>query len=218
MKPSTRLLPCLFGILALLSGILSCNGAPGGNWAVQIDNETISMDEFNRYYYTQNKLMFNLDSDEEIDKLAEEADSLNPQVRQYVVKASFLDHLVAQKLLYKKAMNDNTMDKNELNAALELAKMQTASSYFLRNKFKNRITITDEEVERFYTENRNMFRGVPLNENVINSIKQQIFAQKSGAVFNEYIMDVLAESKVNKEGFRNYIQSNQDKPTGNEQQ
>ena len=200
----------LFTTLVLLVTTLACG--PSGNWAVQIDNETISMDEFNRYYYVQNKLMLNLETNEEVDKLAAEADTLNPQLRQYLVKSSFLDHLVAQKLIYKKAMDDNSMDKKEMETALELAKMQTVSSFFLRNKFKDKISITDEEVEKFYNENRNTFRGVALNDTVMNSIRQQIFMQKSSIMFNEYIMDLLAASKVDKEGFRNNSQSTSEKP------
>jgi hypothetical protein len=194
-------------IISAVLGALSCDS--GGGWAVKIDSDTISIDEFNNYYYAFNKTTYNLKSNEDVDKLAAEVDTLDPRDprRQYLLKSNFIDHLVAQRLLYNKAVNDSSIDKKELNTTIELAKMQTVATYYLGKKLKDKITVTDAEVEKFYTENRSDFRGVPLNDEFINRIKQQLVFQKSSVASNEYIMELMAESKVNKEGFKNYIQS-----------
>jgi len=189
----------------------SCSQFGSKNWAVKIDDDTISMDEFERFYYTQNKLLLNIDKNEEIDKLAADPSLLNPQLQQYIIKANFLDHLVAQRLLFKKALSDKTVSQKELETIQEIAKMQAVATYYLGTQLKDSITVTDEEVDKFYRENIQLFKGVPMNDSVISRIKQQIFMQKSSALSNQYIMNLLAESKVNKEGFKNYMKEQEAK-------
>lgn len=203
-------IPKAFWIFILMWSALSCESV-NDSWAVKIDDEVITIDEFNNFYYTQNKIMFNLKTNEEVDQLASEADTLSPQMQQYIVKSSFLDSLVAQKLLYNKAIKDTQLDQKELKTTLELSRLQTAASYYVANKLRDQIQVTDEEVEEFYTENRSMFRGVPLNESVINRIKQQILLQKSSIASNQYVMELIAESKINKEGFKKYMQTQREK-------
>jgi hypothetical protein len=194
-------------MFALAISMISCDKFGSGNWAARIDDETISIDDFNRFYYTQNKLLLNLESKDDVDRLAAESANLNPQLKQYLLKPSFLDHLVAQKLLYSRAMKDKAVNREELDTIIEIAKMQAVATYFLGVKLRDKISVSDQEVEMFYNQNRKLFNGVPMNEQVINRIKQQIFMQKSNQASNEYIMDLLAEAKVNKEGFKHYMQS-----------
>jgi len=211
MKSKFLLMIIVFG--SLIIGVLSCDS--GGGWAVKIDNETISIDELNRSYYIFNKMTYNLRTDEEVDGLASEAGNLDPRDprRQYLVKSSFVDHLIAQRLLYKKAMSDSSVDRKELEITMEIAKLQAVSMFYLNQKFKDKVTVTDEEVEKFYTENQSSFRGVPLTDEVVKRIKEQLIFQKSMIASNEYITDLMAESRINKEGFKEYLQKlNKDKP------
>lgn len=185
--------------------LFSCGGS--SDCAVRIDGEAISMDEFNSYYYIQNKLTFGLNSNEEVDRLAEDPSELNPQVKQYIVKENFLEHLIAQKLLYKKAMADQKTDQKEMKAAMELSKMNTAAQYYLASKLKDMVQVTDQEVEQFYSENKKALKGVPLNDETINKIKQNIYMQKSSAMANQYIMDLITEAKIEKEGFKTAVKA-----------
>ena len=178
------------------------------DWAAKIDNDTISMDEFNKYYYLQSKLMTNIESKEEIDKLAE-----NPAYANHPLlsKAGFLEHLIAQKVLYKKAMDDKSIDRDELNTLIELMKLQTVAQYYIGKKLKDKITVSDEEVNKAYNENKKKFAGRTADE-ATAYIKQQIFAQKTRQETNKYIMDVLGEYKINKEGFKEYQSKNAKHP------
>lgn len=196
-------------LVALTS--LSCDKLGSGDWAVKIDDDTISMDEFKKFYYTQNKLTLKVETNEEIDKYAANSENLNPQIRQFLVKSNFLDHLIAQKLLYKKALNDKDINQEELQTIIELSTMTTVAQYYMSIKLKDQIDVTDAEVEQFYNKNRQYFKGAPLTDDVVNRIKQQIFMQKAGAKSNEYIMNLMAESKINKEGFKNYTKKEQEK-------
>ncbi len=193
-------------LTAFIISIVSCNKM-FGDVAATIDGDKITIDELNRFYYVQNKMLTNIDSKEEIDKLAE-----NPAYAShpFLNKANFLEHLIAQKVLYEKAMNDKTLNKDELNTLLDMVKIQTASQYYLSKKLKDRIKVTDEEVEKIYSQNRSKFAGRTAVE-ATEYIKQQIFAQKSRQETNKYITELLAEHAVNKDGFKEYISKQQKK-------
>ena len=174
------------------------------DWAAKIDNETISMDEFNKFYYLQSKMMTNMETNEEIDKLAE-----NPAYANHPLlsKAGFLDHIIAQKILYKKAMDDKSIDHDELDTVIEMIKIQTVAQYYLGKKLKDKITVSDEEVNAVYNQNKAKFAGRTADE-ATAYIKQQIFAQKSRQETNKYIMEMMGQFKINKDGFKDYQSKN----------
>jgi hypothetical protein len=172
-------------------------------WAAKVDGETISMEDFNKFYYLQSKMMANVETNEEVDKLAE-----NPAYANHPLlsKAGFLDHIIAQKLLYKKAMDDKSIDKDELKTVIEMIKIQTAAQYYLGKKLKDKITVSDEEVAAVYNQNKSKFAGRTADE-ATAYIKQQIFTQKSRQETNKYIMELIAESKVDKDGFKESVKT-----------
>ena len=174
-------------------------------WAATIDDSTkIYMDEFNRFYYLQAKLFLNVDSNEEIDKLAED-----PRFEKTMLnKNNFLEYLVAQKLLYNKAMSDKTIDKDEFNTYVEFAKMQSVNQYFLGKRFKDRITVSDEEVEAIYRERRAQFAGMNAND-VTNYIRQQMTAQKLQYESGRYLQNLMDEHKINYDGLKEHLKKQQ---------
>ena len=169
--------------------------------AVKIDDEKITIGEFLDYYYLQNKILLNMEKDE-IDKISEDPSMADHPT---LNKTKFMDFIISRKLLYKKTINDESLDQEELKTIIELFKLQGVSSYYLSLKLKDKITVTDDEIDRFYKENKKIFKGVPINDDVINRIKQQIYMQKFEQESSQFIMNLLAESKVNREGFRNHI-------------
>lgn len=174
-----------------------------GTTAAKIDGDKITIEELNKFYYVQNKMLTNIDSKEEIDKLADNPAYAN---HPFLNKSNFLEHLIAQKVLYEKAMDDKSIDKDELDTLMEMVKIQTASQYYLSKKLKDKITVTDAEVEKVYTENRSKFAGRTADE-AASYIKQQIFSQKSRMETNKYIAEILAEHAINKDGFKEYMAS-----------
>jgi len=198
MRIQVLVLSALLTLSVLMA--TSCSNTTG-DWAAKIDGKTISIEEFNRYYYTQNKMMANVNSWEDVDSLANDPSYAN---HPFLNKSNFLDHLIAQKLIYNKAMNDKTIDKEELDTILDITKIQTAAQYFLSQKLKDKIQVTDEEVERFYNQNRRQFAGRTSNE-ATAYIRQQILAHKSRQEANKYVMELVAESEVKKDGLREYL-------------
>lgn len=176
------------------------------DWAAKINNETISTEEFSRFYYFQCKMMADVETDEEVDKLAE-----NPAYANHPMfsKTGYLDHLITQKLLYKKAMEDKTIDPKELETLKEMIRIQAVAQYYLGKKLKDKITVTDDEVNKYYEENKAELQDKP-EDSVKAYIKKLIYNQKSREETNKYIMNLLSESKVDKSGFAN----SQDKKDG----
>jgi hypothetical protein len=189
----------------LLIPQLSCKR----EWAAKInDSTTISMDEFNKFYYLQAKALLNTESIEEIDKLAADPRSEKTMLN----KNNFLRYLVAQKLLYKKAMDDKNMDKDELNTYSEFTKMQSVNQYYLMKKFKDRIMVSDAEIDEAYRMNRAQFVGRTADEATM-AIRQQLSARKFGYESNTYLENLLGEHKIDYDGLKEYLKK-QDPTSG----
>ncbi|MBN1533900.1 MAG: hypothetical protein JXA20_14620 [Spirochaetes bacterium] len=170
-------------------------------WAVKIDDHAISIDEFNNFYYTQNKMVLNLDK-VDLDKLSQDPALENHPT---INKKRFMDFIVSRVLLYDKAKNDDKIDQDKLKAIIDLSVMNAAATYYLTEKFKDEIAVTDAEANMFYNENRDLFKGVPIDDQIVKRIKQQIFMQKLEKKSNDYIMELIAEAQVNREGFNKYL-------------
>ncbi len=199
MKKTATLIVSAF-ILSMFVLGTSCK-KEGSQVAIDIEGDKITVDEFNRYYYLQNRLLTNM-SKKEIDKLA---DDPSLEGHPTLNKKRFSENLISQRLLLKKAKEDDKINKDELEAVLEIGKLQAAANYYIMEKFKNEIKVTDAEVEQFYKENPQIFKGVPINDEVISKIKQQIFMQKMQVQSNQMILDIMGETKIKKEGLRKYI-------------
>jgi hypothetical protein len=169
--------------------------------AGSIDNENISLGKFLDYYYTQNRIMLNM-TKEEIEKLSGDPSAANHPT---LSKPKFMDFLVSRKLILKKSENDKALNEKELKTVTELFQLQGISTYYLTEKLKDEITVTDDEIGKFYAENPKVFKGVPINDEVINRIRQQLFMQKFEQKSSEFVMNLIAESLVNREGFRNHL-------------
>jgi len=197
----------IFLIITAVAFSFSCNKMGSGKAVVEIDNDTISMDEFKDYYYTQNKILLNMDK-EQIDKLSKNPAMVNHPT---VNKTKFMEFLISRKLILNKANSDTAINKDELKTIIELFKLQGVATYYLSEKLKDKIEVSDAEIENFYNKNRRLFRGVTYDENVENKIKQQIFLQKFEQKSGEFVMNLIAESKVNKEGFKKALLEEQKK-------
>ncbi|OHD64464.1 MAG: hypothetical protein A2176_11280 [Spirochaetes bacterium RBG_13_51_14] len=191
-------------MLCLTVSLLSTCKKEGDELAVKIDDEKISINQFNKYYYMFAKMMLNMDK-KDVDKMAANPEIENHPTLNLLNKRKFMDFLVSRKLLYIKSHQDDSVNKDDLKTIEELAKIQFISSYYLSQKLKDEIQVSDPEVNEFYIKNKERLKGVPMNEEAENWIKQQIFLEKLEVKSNQFIIDLLGEIKVNKEGFKNYM-------------
>ena len=199
----------VIAIILIFLLTLACSN--GADWAAQVDGKKISMKDFNRFYYTQNRIMLNLETNEEVDELAAQAETLSQQLQQMLVKQNFLDQLIAQKLIYNKAFSDKSIDREEMQALIDFTRYQAIASYYMAQKLKDKLEVSDEEVEEFYYANRQHFRGVPLNEEVVNTIRRQILMHKQQMETNQYLMDLITEARIDRKGLAAALQAEIDR-------
>ena len=109
----------------------------GDELAVKIDDEKISINQFNNYYYMFAKMMLNMDK-KEVDKAAANPEIENHPTLNILNKRKFMDFLVSRKLLYIKAFQDESINRDDLKTIEELSKIQFVSSYYLLPEIKGR--------------------------------------------------------------------------------
>ena len=193
-----------FILLCIAVSLLSTCKKEGDEVAVVIDNEKITINQFNNYYYMFAKMMLNMDK-KEVDKMAANPEIENHPTLSLLNKAKFMEFFISRKLLFIKANQDDSINKDDLKTVSDLAKLQFVSSYYLGQKLKDEIKVSDEEVNQFYTKNKEKLKGVPMNDEAINWMKQQVFMEKLEVKSNQFILEILGEIKVNKEGFKKYM-------------
>ena len=168
----------------------SCKKEPS-NWAAKIGDDYITFDDLDSQIKFQAKM--SMMPKEEIDKVL--ADTK--------IKQTMLEQLIHVKAVYKKAMEDKSWNKEELNQVIELSKMQVITQFYLLEKLKNEIVISDKEVEEIYKKNPNLPKGMT-PEQAFARIKAELFIQKFRPKSGEYVTNLVAESNVSREGFRKY--------------
>lgn len=175
----------------------SCKREPS-NWAAKIGDDYITFNELDSQIKFQAKMT--MMSKEETDKLL-----TDPKI-----KKNMLEQLIQVKAVYKKAMEDKSLNKEELNQIIELAKLQAVTNYYVLEKLKNEVVVTDKEVEEIYNKNPNIPKGMPRDQ-AFSRIKAELFMQKFRPKSGEYVMNLVSESNVSREGFRKYTADNEKK-------
>ncbi|HPS59480.1 MAG TPA: hypothetical protein PK514_15365 [Spirochaetota bacterium] len=200
MKIRYSFLTALF--VSAIMFFISCDNPFSREWAAKIGSETITIKDLNRYYYVQNRMMENKETNEEIDKLAQ--DPMTSQMHQYLNKQFFLDSLINSKVVYAAAMDDSVIDKEELNTVIELSKYQTVMTYYLTKKLKNKIVVTEEEVNEYYTKYKSKLSKYTANE-AIELCRKDLEQRKLYMEMNRYIEELKQKSGVNRDGFKEYM-------------
>jgi len=91
----------------------------GDELAVKIDDEKISINQFNNYYYMFAKMMLNMDK-KDVDKAAANPEIENHPTLNILNKRKFMEFLVSRKLLYIKAFQDDSINREDLKTIEEL--------------------------------------------------------------------------------------------------
>ncbi len=185
------------GILLLSSMLLvitACNGTFSGEWVAKINGETITQEELDNYYYAQHKSMMNLPK-EEIDKLATDpsATAQNPLLN----KQEFLEQMIRQQLVYQEAVDEGALENDEVEALIDMTKQSVVMGWYVKDKFKDDIDISQEEIEQVYNQQRSRFQGVPAEQAELY-IKQNIHQQKMQMKLREMVENLREKGKIEK--------------------
>lgn len=185
---------CLaLGFIMCLTLSVSCNKFSGGDWVAKMDNDTITINELNTFYYAQQKSLYNLPK-EKIDELA--ADPSQVAKNPTLDKKEFLEQLIRQRLVYNKASEDKTLKDKEVDALIQMAREAVVVGYYVREKFKNDIDPTQKEVEEVIAQQKDRLKGIPIDQAEMY-VKQQIQQQKLQMKIRD-----LVEKLVNEKGIK----------------
>lgn len=172
--------------------MLSCGG-DDNKWIAKIKGDEITLGELNALYYAQQKSMYNDATNAEIDRRAADAQEVakNPTLD----KKEFLENVVRQRLVYNKAIEEGVHKNREAEALIQMAKEAVVVGYFIKEKFKDQIEVSDQEIAKVYSEQRARFKGAPVDE-AEQYIRQQMMQQKLQVKLRELVETLKEEGGI----------------------
>jgi peptidyl-prolyl cis-trans isomerase C len=119
--------------------LFSCTKKENGKVLATIDNDKITMEEFNR----------------ELDKIPM---NMKMAVATESGKKSFLDNLIIKALLLREASKDKIEDEKEFQARLLDIKTQLLIESLLKKKITSDTRLSDEDIKKYYETNKDKFK------------------------------------------------------------
>ena len=183
----------LISFMILSSLIFSCG--KDSKWVAKIKGDKITMGELNSSYYGQQKSIYDNLSNEEIDKLASNHEELqrNPTLD----KREFLETLIKQRLVYNKAVDDGILKNKEVKSLIQMAQEAVVVGYYVKNKFKNQVEVTDQDISKMYADQKVRFKGVPIEQAELY-IKQQLTQKKLQLKVRDLVETLKEEGGIEK--------------------
>jgi len=174
-------------------------GCGKGEWIVKIDGEALTVQELDQLYYAHHKQIlqqFKFDiSNEDVDKFA--ADFTTMKRLPTLNKEIFLNEVINQRLMYQKAVDAGALKSPEVEAMIKVAHDTAVVQYYIREKFKNEIAVSDQEVEAFYNENRANFKMEPIDQ-AEKKIRQYLSSQKLLKKMKKMVDDLKDIARIEK--------------------
>ncbi len=125
--------------LVLIAGLLACKKEDDSKVLVTINDDKITMAEFNK----------------ELDKIPM---NMKMMVASESGKKAFLDRFVIKKLLLKEAEKANVEQDKDFQNKLAEIKEQLIIESLLKKKLTSSASLTDENLQKFYDANKEKFR------------------------------------------------------------
>jgi len=195
MRPVLNML----AVVCAVSIILLAPGCGKGEWIMKIDGSALSISELDELYYAHHKqilqqLKFDV-TNEDIDKFA--ADIMTVKRLPTLNKEIFLNEVINQRLIYDKAVEAGVLKNAEVKAMMKIAQDTAVVQYYIREKFKNDLAVTDQEVEAFYNENRANFKMEPIDQ-AEKKIRQYLGSQKLLKKMKKFVDDLKDVARIEK--------------------
>jgi len=168
----------------------------GDVWVAQINGEKITLKEFNNYYYANHRSIYST-SNEEIDKLAEDAQAV--QKNPYLKKQQFLEQLIRQILATKKIEQEAVLKGDHEFALISQIQRETLTvSYYAKKKFEGKLDISQDEVNTEFQANKDYYSQFqPLQ--IESIIKQNLQNKKFITYTEETIAELKQKNKTTKD-------------------
>jgi hypothetical protein len=194
-----RLVLNVLALAFVISAILFSPGCGKGEWIMKIDGTSLSIKELDELYYAHHKqilqqLKFDV-TNEDVDKFA--ADFMTVKRLPTLNKEIFLNEVINQRLIYDKAVEAGMDSLPEVKAMIKIAQDTAVVQYYIREKFKNDLVVSDQEVEAFYNENRANFKMEPIDQ-AEKKIRQYLGSQKLLKKMKKFVDDLKDVARIEK--------------------
>lgn len=194
-----RLVLNVLALVFVISVVLLSPGCGKGEWIMKIDGTALSIQELDQLYYAHHKqilqqLKFDV-TNEDVDKFA--ADFMTVKRLPTLNKEIFLNEVINQRLIYDKAVEAGINDLPEVKAMIKIAQDTAVVQYFIRERFKNDLAVSDQEVEAFYNENRANFKMEPIDQ-AEKKIRQYLGSQKLLKKMKRFVDDLKDAARIEK--------------------
>jgi hypothetical protein len=171
--------------------IFSCSN--DSKWVAKIKGDEITLGELNAMYYAQQKSIYNDASNADVDKRAANPEevSKNPTLD----KKEFLENLIRQRLVYNKGIEEGIQKNKELEALTQMAREAVLVGFYVKEKFKNQVEVSDEEIAKVYSEQKAKFKGAPVDQ-AEQYIRQQMMQQKLQMKLRDFVETLKEEGGI----------------------
>jgi hypothetical protein len=171
--------------------IFSCSD--DSKWVAKIKGGEITLGELNAMYYAQQKSMYNDATNADVDKRAANPEEVakNPTLD----KKEFLENLIRQRLVYNKGVEEGIEKNKELESLIQMAKEAVVVGFYIKEKFKNQIEVSDQEIAKVYQEQKARFKGAPVDQ-VEQYIRQQMMQQKLQVKLRDLVESLKEEGGI----------------------
>jgi hypothetical protein len=153
-------------------------------WVAQIDEKTISLDEFEREFSVH---VFSLPIVDE-DKDRYQGEEAN--------KKRFLTNLINEYLIYNNAVENGYLKRDDIRDLINAVARRAVIQVYLSEKIEPLLEdVPDEQIEAIYNQNKKLFAGVDIDV-ARQQIKLQLLQKQYNDKLNELIDTLMGEAKV----------------------
>jgi hypothetical protein len=156
----------------------------GSTWLVRIDDQEITLDDFEREFAVH-VYMLPL-SDENREKYAKDPNN----------KKKFLNTLIHDYLIYHKAESEGYLEKREVQDLIKVVRRRAVNEMYLNDMIEPKMKeVTEEQIEAIYDNNKKLFANVDIDV-ARQQIKMQLLQKQYLNELNDIIDTLKGEAKV----------------------
>lgn len=195
-----------FAVIMILNTIIftaGCGfmGPTCKDWVAKIDNETICRSqidsEYNVIIETYAKMQ-GMTPEKFQEMINDDSSVKNQPMLIQLRKKNFVSRYVNEYLFYREALKNGVQDNPKVKAMMLYQKKSYISQHFLESSLKKDISVSDEEIEKFYRKNKNKIsslRQLPIGE-AFKRVRSYLSEQKKQKALQQKVQEMRDKFKI----------------------
>jgi len=183
---------CIALIAASIFGVMQATST----WIAKIDGKKITLSEFNDIFYAHQRMAYPDKSNSEIDKIA--SNPMEAMKNPLLNKSEFLNQLISSRVIFLEADKEGYNDRFEVKTLADVQMQNIAVEFFFNKTLKDKVAVSDKEVEDAYQQYQSQLKGMPIDE-ALGRIKSQIQQQKMQTERNKAIEEMRESVKIERD-------------------